>query len=82
MNNTQKFQHDGAPSYKTKFVSSWLQENETEVMGPCPGTSPNLNPIENCWDHIKIQVQKLKPSSVEELREKINKAGVDSTYYS
>ena len=67
--NTKKFQHDGAPCHRAKLVSSWLRENGVDVIGPWPGNSPDLNPIENCWNSLKNEVQKLRPSSSDDLQE-------------
>ena len=69
--NTNKFQHEGAPCHRAKLVSSWLRENGVDVIGPWPGNSPDLNLIENCWNYLKNEVQKLRPSSSDDLQEKI-----------
>ena len=65
------FQHDGAPCHTSKLVSKWLHENGIEVLGPWPGNSPDLNPIENCWNYLKDRVARLKPVSIDDLQHKI-----------
>uniref|UniRef100_A0A8C7K991 Tc1-like transposase DDE domain-containing protein n=1 Tax=Oncorhynchus kisutch TaxID=8019 RepID=A0A8C7K991_ONCKI len=41
------FQHDGAPCHKEKVITKWLREQNINILGPWPGNSPDLNPIEN-----------------------------------
>ena len=40
------FQHDGAPCHKAKVITKWLGEQNIDILGPWPGNSPDLNPIE------------------------------------
>ena len=39
------FQHDGAPCHNTAAVKDWLAQVGIELLGPWPGSSPDLNPI-------------------------------------
>jgi len=66
------FMHDGAPCHKKRAVMNWLRDNRIQVIGPWPGNSPDLNPIENAWDHLKTKLEELKPSSITDLKMKIN----------
>ena len=54
------WQHDNAPAHKSHVVTNFLDEAEVTVL-PWPATSPNLNPIENCWDSLKRAVYSLDP---------------------
>jgi len=65
--NCTIFQHDGAPCHRTKTVTQWLEQQGIEVLGPWPGSSPDLNPIENLWTFMKEQVSLKKPTSEKEL---------------
>ena len=47
------FQHDGAPWHKAKGTTKWLREQNIDILGPWPGNSPDLNPIENLRFIIK-----------------------------
>ena len=67
LRNTTIFQHDGARCHTAKSVQQWLQEQGVEVLEPWSGNSPDLNPIENCWDVVKNKVRSHKPSSHAEL---------------
>ncbi|KAK1802605.1 hypothetical protein P4O66_004250 [Electrophorus voltai] len=37
------FQHDGAPCDKAKVITKWISDQNTEILGPWPGNSPDLN---------------------------------------
>ena len=39
----------------------WFEDNNIEVL-PWPAQSPNLNPIEHLWEHIKQQLCKYETS--------------------
>jgi hypothetical protein len=55
------FLQDGAPCHKSKKVMDHLKEFKKEFdILDWPGNSPDLNPIENCWSHMK---RKLKDDS-------------------
>ena len=62
------FQRDGAPCHQTKAVKKWLDDNGFQILGPWPGNSPDLNPIENCWVILKQKVAARNPSSLSHLK--------------
>lgn len=74
--NCTTFQHDGAPCHQTRAVSSWLRDSGIEVLGPWPGSSPDLNPIENMWTLIKQKVAEQAPTSEKDLIEVIKRVWV------
>jgi len=69
--NCNTFQHDGAPCHQARLVKTWFTQQNFEVLAPWPGSSPDLNPIENCWTHVKRQVSNMSPTSLPDLRSKI-----------
>ena len=54
------FLQDGAPFHKSKVVKTVLDamKEEFEVLD-WPGNSPDLNPIENCWSHMKAKLKNM-----------------------
>ena len=52
-------------------------------MIPWPGNSPDLNPIENAWSHIKNKLQDMEITSIPTLKEAIQEvwAELDVEYW-
>lgn len=61
------FQQDGAPCHGTRAVKTWLEEEKYELLGPWPGSSPDLNIIENVWLVMKMKIAAHNPTSEEDL---------------
>ena len=70
------FQHDGATCHQIAAVTRWLADEDIEVLGPWPGSSPDLNPFENLWSVMKQKVSGLNPTSEKSLAEAIKKIWV------
>ena len=68
---TTIFQHDGAPCHRAKRVTQWIEAQSFEILSPWPGSSPDLNPIENAWCLVKRKVAERNPTSVKSLMEAI-----------
>ena len=65
------FQHDGAPAHTAGSVKDWITAQGIEIISPWPGSSPDINPIENCWSVVKKRVGALRPTSMKDLNDKI-----------
>ena len=66
------FLQDGAPCHKSKKVKDLLAQADFEVMD-WPGNSPDLNAIENCWNHMKDMLKFKNTISQDLLQTEIQK---------
>ncbi|KAI6653057.1 hypothetical protein LOD99_3893 [Oopsacas minuta] len=60
------FLQDNAPCHRSKCTKQWFGEQKIEVMN-WSAQSPDLNSIENLWDHISLKIQEKTPSGYSEL---------------
>lgn len=76
--NCTTFQHDGAPCRRTAPVTRWITDQGFSILGPWPGSSPDLNPIENMWMFMKQKVAEEQPTSEGSLIDAIKHVWVHS----
>ena len=69
-NNDWVYMHDNAPSHRAAYTKNWMKENKINLLIWSP-SSPDLNPIENLWDHMDKHLRTLKPISVRQLQRTI-----------
>jgi transposase len=49
-------------------ITKWLGEQSINILGPWPGNSLDLNPIENLWSILKMRVEKQNPTNSDKVQ--------------
>ncbi|GFU87708.1 transposable element Tcb1 transposase [Trichonephila clavipes] len=56
------YQQDIAECHTTDSVRAWFKERQDQfIVLPCPENSPDLNPINNLWNHLDGIVRAMDP---------------------
>lgn len=64
------FQHDNAPAHRARRTQAFFEEEDIEQLD-WPAYSPDLNPIEHCWDGLDRAVRQraVQPTTLAELEQ-------------
>ena len=59
---------DNDSKHTSKDMADFALENNLDIVRDWPSSSPDLNPIENVWGKMSIELQKLSPQNADDLR--------------
>jgi transposase len=67
-------QQDGALPHTSRYTIEWLQAMNIKILENWPPHSPDLSPIEHCWDIVKDRINMRTIKNLEDLDKAIQEA--------
>ncbi|KAG1536583.1 hypothetical protein G6F49_012954 [Rhizopus delemar] len=69
------FQHDNDPKHTSKHTKRWMKRKGIQLLQDWPAQSPDLNPIEHLWRHLKHKLHSYdnRAANVDELWQRVCK---------
>ena len=62
---------DNDPKHTAKFTKAWMVENMPNKKIDWPSQSPDINPIENLFAWVKLNLIKRRPKNITQLKEEL-----------
>ncbi|KAG1606138.1 hypothetical protein G6F46_013133 [Rhizopus delemar] len=69
------FQHDNDPKHRSKSTKQYMEDNSMRYIDDWTSQSPDLNPIEHIWHHLKLKLSMYenRAKSMHELWQRVGK---------
>ena len=70
--NEYVFRQNNGPKHTSNYLKKYFQNKNIKILYS-QSESPDLNPIEHLWNHIKKELKNYKSNNIEDLKYNISK---------